>query len=342
MVDKSIGFGIIGTGVIAPLHREAIRSAPGAGLVAVSDVDEEKARKFIAESGGDISFYRDYRNLLADSKVDAVTICTPSSLHAEPCIEAAKAGKHVLTEKPIDISLEKIDAMIEACRKAKVKLGCVFQRRTYPSNQKVREAVRSGVLGRMLLGDLYFKDYRSQAYYESAGWRGTWEFDGGGPFMNQVIHGIDLLLWIMGDVESVFARADHLARKIEVEDTGVALLKFKNGAFGVIEATTSVTPRQPLKVEIHGDRGTIHLSDSGIERWAVAESPGEEASDRPEEHLKRNLNDYESGHHLIVQDFARAIREDRDPIVTGESARKSVALVLAIYKSARTGKEVEV
>jgi len=242
MKDGKFGWGIVGCGVIAPWHRGSVEHCPEAQVTAVCDIDEDKGRKFAAESGEAVAFYKDYHDLVADKNVDILSVCTPSGAHGEVAIAAAQAGKHVLCEKPLEITLQKMDEMIGACRDRGVKLGCIFQRRTYESSKQVRAAIQRGELGKMVLGDAFLKYYRSQAYYNSAGWRGTWEWDGGGALMNQGVHGIDLLLWIMGDVESVYARTDHLVRDIAVEDTAVALLRYKNGAWGVVEGTTSVNP----------------------------------------------------------------------------------------------------
>lgn len=343
-----VRFGIIGTGVIGPWHARAIEACEDAELAAVADVAVDKA-KALAKEHGDAASYADFREMIARDDIDAVSICTPSGLHGEAAIAAAQAGKHVLCEKPLETTVEKIDAMINAARENSVKLGGVFQWRTYPVSIKAREAVQSGVLGKMVLGDAYLKYYRSQDYYDSAGWRGTWEFDGGGALMNQGVHGVDLLLWIMGDVESVFARTAPLLRKIEVEDTAVAALKFKSGAFGVIEGTTSSNPGEESMLSLHGDKGTIIMNESKFLRWAVAEEEGQHAEEKEEMkqvegETKTGVSDPTEigirGHMIQVADMVKAIREDRDPMVTGESARKSVQLITAIYESSRTGQEV--
>ncbi len=350
MKDGKLRFGIVGCGVIAPFHRDGIRANAGeAEVVAVSDVEEEKGRKFAEECGPGVAFYRDYQEMMRRDDIDAISVCTPSGLHGEVAVAAAEAGKHVLCEKPLEITLPKIDRMIQTCRDRKVKLACVFQRRTSPDSQRVREAVQRGDLGQITLGDAYLKYYRSQAYYNSAGWRGTWALDGGGALMNQGVHGIDLLLWIVGDVASVYARAKAMVRKIEVEDTAVALLTYRNGAYGVIEGTTSCNPGETTRTEVHGKLGTIVLTDRGIQRWAVANGEDDRAEDQPVEEVKASgpgaVTDPKAisgrGHAHHVQDLVRAVREDRNPFITGESARKGVELILAIYESSRTGREVE-
>jgi len=315
-------WGIIGCGVIAPWHADSVVESEYADLVAVCDIDEEKGRAF-AERYEGVAFYSDYKAMLAEAGLDAVSICTPSGLHSEMTIAAAEAGVNVLCEKPMAITEPQIDAMMAAVEKAGVKLGVIFQRRTYETSRRVREAVQSGLLGQMTLGDAYLKYYRSPAYYRSADWRATWALDGGGALMNQGVHGIDLLLWIMGDVESVYAKAEAKVRDIEVEDTCVALLTFKNGAYGVIEGTTSSNPGEPTALYLHGEKGTIVIEDRGITKWAVAEDKSVVAQNDPEQCVTleslsttsdpRAMSRY--GHQTQVDDLCLAILEDREPMV---------------------------
>lgn len=309
------------------------------------DCIPERAEKLAAEYGNP-KVYVDYHELLADPGVDAVCICTPSGMHADMGIAAAGAGKHVLCEKPIDIDLDKIDRLTAACRQAGVKLGCIFQRRTSGMWRNVREVVRSGRLGRMVLGDAYLKYYRSQEYYDSGDWRGTWALDGGGALMNQGVHCVDVLQWIMGPVRSVFAYTAHLVRNIEVEDTAVAALSFASGAFGVIEGTTSVTPGMDHRLEFHGAEGTIRVDGEKMAAWDV---PGDEpAFFEGNGGVDMKAGTAASsptaigteGHQMQVENLVRAVREDHDPMVTGEEARRSVEIILAIYESSRTGREV--
>jgi len=338
---KKIRFGIIGCGVIAPWHAKALTGIDEAELAACCDVIPERAEKLAADFGAS-KVYTDHHALLADKDIDAVCVCTPSGLHGPITIDAAKAGKHVMCEKPVEITLPKIDAMIEACRKAGVKLGVIFQRRTSPTWHKVKQTIESGKLGRMVLGDAYLKYYRSQEYYDSGDWRGTWELDGGGALMNQGVHMVDILRWIMGPVETIFAQADHLVRRIEVEDTACAVIKWKSGAFGVLEGTTSVTPGMHHRLEFHGELGSILSDGDNIVKWAV---PGEEDSPSPQGGESDSAASDPTaiateGHRIQLQDLCRAIIEDRDPMVTGEEARKAVEVILAVYESARTGKPV--
>jgi predicted dehydrogenase len=344
---SKLKWGIIGCGVIAPWHADSVVDSETADLVAVCDVDEAKGQAFAAEYGG-VALYTDYREMLKEGGIDAVSICTPSGLHSEMTVAAAEAGVHVLCEKPMAITVPQMDAMMEAVAKAGVKLEVIFQRRTYDTTRVVRQAVQSGVLGQMTLADAYLKYYRSPAYYKSADWRATWALDGGGALMNQGVHGIDVLVWIMGDVKSVFAKAEAKARDIEVEDTCAAVVTFKNGAYGVIEGTTSCNPGEPTTFCFHGEKGTIVLDDKGIQKWAIAADKSEVAENDPEKCVSRGSQSAttdpksigRAGHLAQVNDLCQAILTGRDPMITAASARKAVELILAIYESARTGREV--
>jgi len=334
-------FAIVGAGVIAKVHAEAIRLYPEAELAAVCGRTLAKAQRLAEEYGADA--YDDYREMLKRPDIDIVCVCTPSGKHAEVTVAAAMAGKHVLCEKPLDIRPESMTEMIEACRKYGVKLGCVFQRRLMPEVEITRRVLREGRLGRLVMANAYLKFYRSQEYYDSGAWRGTWELDGGGCLMNQGVHGIDLITHLVGDVESVFAYTGTLARNIEVEDTAVIALKFRNGAYGVIQGATSVYPGQETRIELLGDRGTIEFSDTGFKKWTFMgiEEPLPEVEDTLGLATTRSSQQVAvNGHLFYVGDIIGAVRENREPFVNGEEARKPVDLVLAIYESARTGREV--
>jgi predicted dehydrogenase len=338
---EPVNFGIAGCGVIGPHHAAAIEQSPSARLVAVCDIARERAEALAGKHPGAVA-YQDYEEMLKREDLEAVCICTPSGMHAEMTIAAARAGKHVLTEKPMDINLKKIDEMIRVCRERKVKLGVIFQRRTQRLSQLLRETVQSGRLGKMILGDAYLKYFRSQEYYDSGDWRGTWALDGGGCLMNQGVHMVDQLLWIMGPVESVFARADHLARRIEVEDTAAAVLRYRSGALGVLEASTA-TIGLDHRLELQGDRGSVVLEGEKITHWAIEgeQAPADLGSlggGPSAAHDPRMVG--LAGHLAQVTDLALAIREDREPMVTGEDGRPAVELILAVYESARSGKEV--
>jgi predicted dehydrogenase len=350
MAQDKIGFGIIGGGMIAEFHAKGAAESEKGKIVAVADVNLDIAAEFAEKAAPEAKPYGNVDEMLKDPDVQVVCICTPSGMHSDLAVKAAQAGKHVLTEKPLDITAAKMTKMVTACRNQEVKLGVVLQRRSFEASRKVKQTIESGVLGKLVLGDMSQKCYRSQQYYDSGGWRGTWKIDGGGACMNQAIHGIDLLTWFMGEVESIFAYADHLVRKIEVEDTMVAAIKYKSGAFGTLTCTTSCNPGENLMVNIHGSRGTLMLEDANITRWAISNSEDELAED-DQQMLSSDQKEGQgvadpraishAGHTFHIDDMARAVIEDREPFCNGEDARKAVDLILAIYKSAQTGKEVK-
>lgn len=347
---EKIGFGIIGCGTIGGVHAEAIRRVTGVRLVAVADMAEQKAKKMGEDYG--VPYYSNYRDLLERDDIDVVNVCLPSGLHMDACIDAANAGKNILCEKPLEITLSRIDKILEAVHKNGVKLGVVFQKRFQNPSKLIKDAIISGKLGKLISGSAYLKMYRTQAYYDSGAWRGTWKLDGGGCLMNQGIHGIDLLQWFMGPVKSVYAVTDIVAHeRIEVEDVAVALVKFANGAAGVIEGSTSCYPGLPSVLEVYGTNGTVTLQEEKLTRWAfinpteddktLAKKAAEEGGKTEEIDRSDPLATVGDSHLLPIEDMAAAVREDRDPAVTGEEGRKSVEIILAIYKSAKTGEEVE-
>ncbi len=335
MATEKLGWGIIGCGVIAPFHAQAVAQAANAELRAVYDIVEEKAQKVGAEYN--VPYVTDIAELLAREDVQVVSICTPSGLHAEQAIAAAEAGKHILCEKPLDITLEKMDAMIEAAAANNVKLAGVFQKRSAPAVHRTRQAVRNGKLGKLVLGDCCQKWYRSHEYYASGDWRASWEMDGGGALMNQGVHAVDLLLWIMGGVARVSAYCRRLVRNIEVEDTAVAILEFTNGALGVLEATTSVTPGYDCRLEIHGDAGTIKLQGEEIVAWDIEGEAQEAVEDEARGAAADPTALDTAGHRRHVEDLCEAIIQDREPQIPGNEARKAVEVIKAIYLSSRQG-----
>lgn len=341
-MSDPLKFAIVGAGVIAPFHARSIAAHEEAKLVAVCDIIIERAEKLAAEYGVTAT-YKDYKEMFTKEDIDIVCVCVPSGLHAEVSIAAAEEGIHVLCEKPIDITREKVDAMIKACHDHNVKLGCVYQRRTLDAAIETRKAIQSGKLGKIVMADAYLKYYRDADYYKSADWRGTWKLDGGGAIMNQGVHGIDLIQWVVGDIESVFAYTKAQIYDIEVEDTAVIATKYKNGAFGVIQAATTAYPGQETRFEIHGENGSIIFGDSGFKQWKFKDSD-EEAPEVG--NVEGGSDDPQSissdGHFIFVDDIIKAVKEDREPLVPGEEARKAVDLILSIYESSRTRKEIQV
>src|SRR5262249_6313998 len=267
-MTSEIGFGVVGCGMIGKVQAEAIKSIAGARLLAVCGRDEKRTSEFAAKFG--VAGYTNYEAFLKHPDLQIVNICTPSGLHAEQGIKAAQAGKHVLVEKPIEITIERADALIESCDKAGVELGVIFQSRFLPAVQQIKQVIDDGKLGRLMVGDAIVKWYRATEYYARDSWHGTMALDGGGALINQAIHTVDLLRWMMGPVETVFAMKSALRYPhIEGEDTLVASLRFRNGALGVIEAATSAKPGFKRRLEISGECGTINLDGDAIGCWDI-------------------------------------------------------------------------
>jgi predicted dehydrogenase len=343
----TIGFGIVGTGMIAKFHAEAINHLEGAKLVACQSRRLEVAQEFAGKYN--IIAYQSLEEMLANPDIHIITICTPSGVHLDPAVAAANAGKHVIVEKPLEITLKRCDAIIEACRKNKVLLGTIMPSRFSPVNQAVKAAVDAGRLGKITLGDTFVKWWRTQEYYDSGAWRGTWDLDGGGAYMNQAIHNVDLLYWFMGEVSEVTAMTSTLAHeRIEVEDTGVAVLKFKHGGLGSITASTSAWPGLLKKTELHGNEGTIIVEQDDLLMWKFANEQPEDAATREKFSAKAGTTGGASdpkaisfeGHRKQFADFIEAINNKRPPLIDGEQGRKSVEMILAIYQSSWTGKKV--
>lgn len=344
MKNGKFGFGIVGSGEIGPKHaRGIIANKDVAELIAICDIDESRAKN-MAEDFKCNLYYKDYRDMLKNKDIDIVNICTPSGLHGELIIEAAKAGKHVIVEKPLEITLKKCDLAIDACKRNNVKMAVIFQRRTFESSKILKKAIEDGKLGKLILGDAYLKYYRSPEYYKSASWRATWDLDGGGALMNQGIHGIDLINWLMGGISSVYAYCETKARDIKVEDTAVVLVRYKNGALGVIEGTTSIFPGFKSKFEISGDKGTVIMEEQSFVKWEIQ---GEtEKSELGKKEELGGSSDPKAisgvGHVMQIRDMIDAIKNNREPMINGEEGRKAVEVVLAIYESSRKKKEIKI
>lgn len=342
------GFGIVGCGMIANFHAKAIENIRGARIAACFDTFTASADRF-AEANG-CKAYHKIDEMLADPDVDVVTICTPSGAHRDPAVAAANAGKHVVVEKPLEITLKRCDAIINACRKNNVKLCTILPSRFSPANRELKKAIDAGRFGKLTLGDTYVKWWRSQEYYDSGGWRGTWQLDGGGAYMNQAIHNVDLLYWLMGEVAEVSGFTGTLAHeRIEVEDVGVATIRFQNGALGVMEATTSAFPGLLKKTEIHGTQGSVIVEQDDVLMWEFAKKRAADATVLEKFSKKEGNTGGASdpsaisyaGHMEQLKDFLKAIETGRAPLVDGEEGRKSVEIILAIYKSSWTGRKVE-
>ncbi len=332
MSKKMIGFGIIGCGGISDIHAKAIAALKDARIVAVSDPVADRAKKMARQYR--VPWFTDNQKLLQLVEVDAVTITSPSGLHGSLGITSARAGKHVMVEKPIETTLEKADALIKACHKAKVKLGVISQLRFMPVMTAVYKAVKQGKFGRLTLGLASTKWFRPPEYFSEAPWRGTWKGNGGGCVVNQGIHCLDLLLSVMGPVKQVQGFTRRLWHKIETEDTAVANLEFENGGLGVIEATTTAYPGDSAKVEINGNKGTASWETSGkVLSWKFKNGLARPA----DKEIPWGVM-----HVWQFRDFVEAIQENREPLVTGETNRRALEVVLALYRSSREQRPVRI
>jgi predicted dehydrogenase len=347
--SQLLGAVIVGCGMIARFHARALAEVPGTRLMGLVSRSQASARKMADELGGGLDLYTDLSAILARPDVHLIIITTPSGAHLDPAVAAAAAGKHVVVEKPLEITSARCDAIIAACDRAGVQLCTIFPSRFGDANAALKAAVVAGRFGRLTLGETTCKWWRSQAYYDEGGWKGTKALDGGGALMNQAIHNVDLLQWLMGPVTHISGFTAMLAHeRIEVEDTAVACLRFANGALGVIQATTSVYPGLPKTIAVHGDRGTVVIEQDDVLRWDFQPETAEDRSIKERFAQKTGASGGSSnpaaishqGHARQLADFVRAIREGGKPLVDGREGRKAVAIIEAIYESARTGRTV--
>jgi UDP-N-acetyl-2-amino-2-deoxyglucuronate dehydrogenase len=353
--DTRHGFGIVGAGVIGSVHAEAIGLVPGARLAAVTDAVPERAK--VLASTWDCAAEPDLASLLAREDVDVISVCVPSGLHAEVAGLAAAAGKHLVVEKPIDVTLEAADRLIAAARASGVLVTVISQHRFDTGLDELRRLLDSGALGSLLVGEASTKWYRTQGYYDSADWRGTWQLDGG-SLMNQGIHYVDLLLWAMGPAAEVTAVFASQAHQIEVEDTAVALVKFTSGAAGTIVSSTAAYPGFAQRLEVTGTNGTVIVEDGKIISRTLASEPAQAAAPAADRTAadrtaaERTVSDLTAssnpggmdpaGHAAQIAEFLTAIDEGRRPAVTAESGRAALEVVCAVYESARTGQTIAI
>src|SRR2546423_6976926 len=340
-MTERLRFGLVGCGVIGPVHAEAISRLPDAVLVSVADLIPERAQTLAARYGA--TPYTDLSTMLEREGLDVVIICTPSGKHGEHVCQVMRSGRHVIVEKPMEIRRAALDEMLRVQRETGVKLAVISQHRFDPASQQVRKLLDEQTFGRLVLGNAVIPWWRSQEYYDSGAWRGTWELEGGGVLMNQSVHSIDLLQWLMGPVKIVCAYTDTLVHRMETEDVAVAILRFANGALGTIAATTDAYPGTGTRIEVHGDKGSVvieddrlsylHLAQDDREQRAPTAPAGPSAAQNPATLAIRS-------HALQIEDMMRAIRENGAPLVDGYAARHLVEIILGIYESARTHQEV--
>lgn len=336
----TIHIGLIGGGNISDTHARAAREIPGVEITAVYGTNARKVALLCQQYGG--KAFEDFDAFLAHRPMEMVIIGSPSGMHAAQGIEAARHGLHVLTEKPIDTSSARTDALIEAAQKNDVKLGVIFQDRLKPDIALLKESICAGNLGKIMLVDARVKWYRPPEYYGNSRWRGTFALDGGGALMNQGVHTVDLLLWLFGDVISIQSRLQTALHAIEVEDTAVAILEFAGGPVCTLQATTAAYPGYPRRLEVTGSEGTVILEDDRIVASDLRASRGGFVpGDRPKDEGAASpvVSDVR-GHRAVLEDFIRAIENNTSPACDGQEGRKSVALIEAIYRAAQATQSV--
>jgi len=336
-----VGIAMAGSGMIAGTHLTALKEIPDARIVGAWSRSSEKTQRFSEQH--EIRGYRSYDELLGDPDVHAVIICLPSGHHADYGMKAASAGKHVIVEKPIDVTIPKAKALIETCRKNNRRLSVIFQNRFTPAARKLRKALDQGLLGCLILGDAYVKWYRSPAYYQSNAWRGTKAIDGGGALINQAIHTIDLLQWMMGGAKRVCGLARTSTHAIESEDLGVAAVEFTNGAVGVIEGSTAVQPGFKERIEIHGQKGSVILEGGNITAWKVEGCNEADYVDEQKVSYGSTSTPAIShvNHKAQLEEIVASIQKNVESSINGEEGLKALRIVLGIYESSEKGRWVD-
>jgi len=358
-MKESLKTAIVGVGKVTPLHAAALAKLPQSHFTAVCSSKKEKADDFASKYG--IKGYTDVAEMVVKEKIDVAVICTPHPFHKKPAIEAMEAGAHVLIEKPLASSLADCDAMLAAARKYNRQTGVVSQRRWYRPVQRLKAAIDNGKIGKPVLGTVYMLGWRDEKYYASDPWRGSWESEGGGVLVNQAPHQIDLLQWFMGEIDELYGVWANLNHPyIEVEDTALAIIRFKNGALGNIVVSNSQKPGIYGKVHVHGSNGaSVGVQTDGGAMFVAGMSnileppvndiwtiPGEEQMLREmvredSEFFNFLANPMEYFHERQIEDFLNAIIENRKPLVTGEEGRVTVEIFTAIYRSTRDNKPVK-
>jgi UDP-N-acetyl-2-amino-2-deoxyglucuronate dehydrogenase len=348
-MSAETGFAVVGLGM-GKHHCKAVTSAPNARLVAVCDVDEERLGPVAEEYG--CAAYTDVAEMLGNDEIEVVNVATPSGSHTEVALQCAAAGKHLIVEKPADITVARVDELIAGVERAGIKAGGIFQSRLDPLNMAIRDALQAGQLGKLIGVHGHLPWYRKQSYYEGAhgSWKGTWAMDGGGSLMNQGVHTVDLLQWLAGPVESVMGMFGVFGHEIEAEDQSVALLRFANGALGTLYTTTCAFPGHDQRITLYGDGGSFVKREGALESWKLL---SDEDGTVETEMLERFGDKKEAsgsadpmavsfnGHTQIIMDMVEAVQQDREPMISLHSARHAVEIINAVYESGRTGREVK-
>lgn len=346
MSERKLGYAVLGLG-IGMAHADAAYASDRADLVAVCDINQKRIDRALKKYKG-VTAYTDFEELLRDPRVEVISICLPSAMHADFAVRAMEAGKHVLVEKPLDITPDRARLIEEARVRTGMTCGVVHQNRFNVDMYPIREAVESERLGKLILGTFAVKWYRDQAYYDNGGWRGTWEMDGGGSLMNQSVHTVDLMQWLMGEVESVSSHIGIYNHDIKTEDTTASLIKFKSGAVATFVSTTCAYPGISTEIMLYGTKGSVEADADCLKTWKMMDAEDEDAEEEimlarygggnlsaiPEDAARK------FGHDHVVEDMIAAVLDGRNPEVMPADALKAVEIVCAVYESARTGKTV--
>ncbi len=342
-MKEKIGYAVVGLG-IGRAHIGGVLSSERGRLAAVCDIDGAKLEKFKIEHPG-VPTYSDFGALLRDPDVEVISICVPSGLHAALAVQALEAGKHVLVEKPIDITPAQAYKIEEARLRTGKKVGVIHQNRFNACMEPLREALDTGRLGRLILGTFAVKWYRDQKYYDAGGWRGTWEMDGGGSLMNQAVHTVDIMQWLMGEVDTVTSQTGIYNHNIDTEDLTASIIKFKSGAVATFVSTTCAYPGIATDIQLYGTGGSIEIDGDSLKLWKLCDGDSFEEEEMLQKYGEGNNSPSADpttvrGHAYQVHDMIDAVYYDREPLISPREAIKSVAIVNAVYESARTGQPV--
>jgi len=334
--ESGLKIGIVGIGTIADIHAQALQESDNLVLFSVYSRSEKNARSLGEKRN--VRWYTDWDKFISDPEMDAVSVCTPSGNHLDYGELAARAGKHVIIEKPIEVTLDRAKRLIHVCEENSVDLAVIYQSRFVPEIQALKSKLDEQVIGKLFMGDARIKWFRGQDYYDSGAWRGTLELDGGGVLINQAIHTIDLLQWFMGDVESIYGNTGTLTHeRLEGEDNAVAAIKFKSGAFAVIQGSTSIQPAQARCIELHGENGTITLDGDDATILIAGSDQSEQGKKGTASGASSPLAGFSPDpHRFQFEAIADAIGKRLEPPVSGKDSLKSLAIVQAIYESSKS------
>jgi dehydrogenase homolog len=345
ILERKIGYAVVGLG-IGRSHADAAANSKHGKLVAVCDLLQDRLQAAVEKHPG-ILTYESFDEMLKNPDIEIVSIALPSAMHADFAVRAMEAGKHVLVEKPLDITPEAAQKIEDARIRTGKKVGVVHQNRNNVCMKPMKDAIDSGRIGKLIIGTFEVKWYRNQEYYDNGGWRGTWEMDGGGSLMNQAVHTVDLMQWLMGDVESVTSVMGIYNHTIETEDMTTSIIRFKNGAVATFVSTTCAYPGVGTHLKVYGSKGSMEANTGNLTLWKFMDAPENEEA----EMLQKYNQDSGAaasdptlvlGHPSMIEDMIDAVYYDRDPQIVPSEGIKAVKIVCAIYESARTGKTIKI